>query len=117
MDNRGKRWSEEEEDQMISLFENGATPDAVASRHGRSTKAVLLRLGAMAEKGNSQHRLRRISEPIITKAKEMLASEAATATPLSNGRNSDSHALMKILAVLEEIREEIHKMRSMLKKK
>jgi len=120
MDNRGKRWSEEEEEQMVHLFENGATPEAVASRHGRSAKAVMLRLGSMLDKGHGV-RLRNVSDSVLTKAREMFASEASSAAasatayaPTKGG--ADQHALMKILAVLEEIREEVHKMRAHLKK-
>jgi len=117
MDNRGKRWSDEEEEQMIHLLENGATPEAVASRHGRSTKAVMLRLGSMMDKGHGV-RVRNVSEAVLAKARDMFASESVAASPAAAARGGgDQHALMKILAVLEEIREEVHKMRAHLKKK
>lgn len=114
MDNRGKRWSDEEEQQMIHLLENGATAEAVASRHGRSAKAVMLRLGSIMDKGHGG-RLRNVSDAVLAKAKDMFASEAAA--PVAPTKGGDQHALMKILAVLEEIREEVHKMRVHLKKK
>lgn len=117
MDNRGKRWSDEEEQQMIHLLENGATAEAVASRHGRSAKAVMLRLGSIMDKGHGA-RLRNVSDAVLAKAKDMFASEAlSSAAPAAPTKGGDQHALMKILAVLEEIREEVHKMRAHLKKK
>lgn len=100
---------------MILMFENGASADAVASRHGRSAKAVMLRLGSILEKGHGG-RLRNVSDAILTRAKEMLASEASAASP-SGGQGRDQHVLIKILGVLEEIRDDVHKLRAYLKKK
>jgi len=132
--NRGQLWTKEEEGQLITEVKNGISLPTIATTHGRSLKAIELRIGSMIHQYQLRHkdgtlrdaciRVFDCRDESIVQTLEMLfetwqttSNAAATNTTLSSMSFASSDAagvLSTIAKTLQDIHRECRQIRKLL---